>query len=303
MERCIDCEGPLGAATALASVAHALGQVEIVRCAACALVQRRGAPAAFDGRLYAYYADRVGLPMEALYDPLTSLSLRALLTERLFAAPGRALLDVGCGEGQLVSVARSLGWNARGIDLSPHAIAICRRFGLPCEAIDIFSETLLPASFDVVTLVEVIEHVPRPSRWIARAAELLVPGGLLYMTTPNWAALTHRIVGDRWQAIHPEHLAYFEPATLAERVSGTGMRVSGTGLELVSLRAQNVDVSAIRARWRGGEARTDAPARRQLRAQLAGRRGQVVKRVANGLLALTGLGDTLQLLARRQTKR
>ena len=142
----------------------ATGDVSLGRCTGCGLVRLTS------GELtdqYSYYDSRVGLTRDQLYLSLTSERLAETLAA-LATAPGRRLLDVGCGEGQLVAVAAQQGWDARGIDLAAGAISICRSFGLPCERLDVFSDELGGGQFDVVTMVELIEHVPDPGRFLAR---------------------------------------------------------------------------------------------------------------------------------------
>jgi 2-polyprenyl-3-methyl-5-hydroxy-6-metoxy-1,4-benzoquinol methylase len=154
--------------------------------------------------------------------------------------PGRNVLDDGCGKGDFVAAAMQAGWHPVGIDLSPEAIAVARQFGLPASNTDFLSREIETGSFDLVTLFEVIEHVDDPGSFLARAAEVVKPGGLVYLTTPNFASLDRRILGGEWHAIHREHVTYFTPGTLAQLAERT------SPLKLCKLETKNLSDSLVR---------------------------------------------------------
>lgn len=214
--------------------------VELRRCDRCGLVSESGRWYAEHPDVYEYYAERLGRSRDELYDPLTAQRLAALLDRLAACAPGRRLLDVGCGEGQLVSVACERGWDAHGIDLSRSAVAICRSFDVSASCTDLFSDELRPASHDVVTMIELVEHVEDPTAFLRRAAELLVPGGLLHLTTPNFGSLGRRLLGADWRIVSGEHLTYFEPRTLR------AVAASVPGLRPVEVATRNLSAAAVR---------------------------------------------------------
>jgi SAM-dependent methyltransferase len=72
----------------------------------------------------------------------------------------------------------------------------------------------------------VIEHVPDPDRFVQRAAEVIRPGGYLFITTGDLAAWLPRLQGPRWRLIHPPtHLHYFSRDTLSRLLRGAGFEV------------------------------------------------------------------------------
>lgn len=108
------------------------------------------------------------------------------LVERLIGKPGN-LLDIGCGAGWFLYSAKSRGWKVSGVDVSPKFTTYVKRT-LKIE--DVFTGQLqdvhFPAeSFDVVTMKEVIEHVPDPHSLMAQVGRLIKPGGWLVVETPN----------------------------------------------------------------------------------------------------------------------
>ena len=108
---------------------------------------------------------------------------------------GKSALDVGCGAGLLAEPLARLGARVTGIDASPEVIAVAHghadRTGL---AIDyrVGDVQKLEGQFDLITAMEVIEHVADPATFVKALARLLAPNGLLVMSTPNatgWSRL------------------------------------------------------------------------------------------------------------------
>lgn len=199
--------------------------VRVVRCGACGHRYLARWPETLTLGLYDYYAAKLDWPEERLFDPLNAARFRALFASFEKLVAGRRLLDLGCGAGHLVKVASEEGWDSLGIDTSAAAVALAQRMRANAQEIDFFDPALDDQRFDVIVMCEVIEHVPHPPRFLARAFSLLAPGGLLYATTPNFDSLTRRVVGADWSAIHPEHISYFVTDTLVGAVRDAGFTV------------------------------------------------------------------------------
>lgn len=115
---------------------------------------------------------------------------------------GRSAIDVGCGAGLLAEPLARLGAKVTGIDASPELIGVARDHATAGGLeIDYRSGEVgeLEGQFDLITCMEVIEHVADPSTFIAALARLLAPGGLLILSTPNatgWSKLLMITIGE-----------------------------------------------------------------------------------------------------------
>jgi 2-polyprenyl-3-methyl-5-hydroxy-6-metoxy-1,4-benzoquinol methylase len=141
------------------------------------------------------------------------------------ARPGGRLLDVGCGPGLFLDEARKKGWDAAGLDLSTWA----RKWGKEHYGVDIATGTLeevsFPAgSFDVVVMLDVIEHLKDPKTTLAEARRILKNGGVLCVSTPDIESFWSRLLGARWWGINKYHLFYFSQKTLGHLFEKTGFR-------------------------------------------------------------------------------
>jgi SAM-dependent methyltransferase len=138
----------------------------------------------------------------------------------------RRLLDVGCGLGFSLLAAQERGFDALGIDpLAPLDPAARPGRRVRRATLETFRAE---APFDVVSLIDVIEHVRDPVETIRLAARLLAPGGVLALATNDSSSAGARLLGPRWTHYHRAHLWFFTPATLADVAREAGLEVVRT---------------------------------------------------------------------------
>jgi SAM-dependent methyltransferase len=140
----------------------------------------------------------------------------------------RTLLDIGCGDGALLEVARQAKIESVGTEISEDLRRdVQGRIGkdaIVCA--DLIR--LPPHQYDVVTLINVLEHLPNPNEVLEAASGLLTPGGVLLVHVPNLGGLPARLRGANWHHIEPlTHLYYFTARTLKALVSRAGLKPVG----------------------------------------------------------------------------
>jgi len=226
--------------------------------------------------------------------PLTRKRYEVLLARLGERRRTGRFLDVGCGGGFLVETARDLGWTAEGTEVSAAAADFGRGRGLTIH-VGVLADAKLPAgAFDVITMMEVVEHVPSPVALIAECAALLRPGGALYLTTPNWASLSRRVLGARWSAIGRDHVVYFTPRHMRRALRAAG-------LAPVRVTTANVQPHEILARLRRTpRQQTSMEQTMELRETVESNALlRAAKSCVNAVLAATGTGDTIRALAEK----
>jgi SAM-dependent methyltransferase len=180
--------------------------------------------------------------------------MRCSAVHRAAGAPGR-ILDIGCATGIFLDGMRRMGWQAQGIELSPTAAEYARgHFGLDVLTGRLEDSDFPAASFDAITLWDVLEHVYEPRRTLAELARLLRPGGVLVMSLPNPDSLEARLIGPHWHGWDlPRHLNLFRPAQLRAALAGYGMPVERLRSFTAghSVLAMSVE-QKLRAEGRGG---------------------------------------------------
>lgn len=137
-----------------------------------------------------------------------------------------SLFDVGAATGILLNLAKQRGWNPGGIEASSWAVQVAlQQYQLNLLRGD-FETAAIPAeNYDVVSMVDFIEHIPHPLRAMEKAHEILIPGGILCLVTPDIKSAAAKIRGDKWWHFRPGHLGYFTAKSLVTLVERTGFRV------------------------------------------------------------------------------
>jgi len=137
--------------------------------------------------------------------------------------PDTKWLDFGCGNGGLVRFCRSKQISAVGFEEGAIAEK-ARAAGIPI----VHREELTDGSFDVITAIEVMEHVEDPIAVLRDIRRLLKPGGLFFLTTGNAAPYRDRLPS--WSYVTPEiHISFFEPETLRQALMTAGFRTEFRG--------------------------------------------------------------------------
>lgn len=135
--------------------------------------------------------------LESEFRPLHEINpLRLEWIDGIAPISGRRVLDVGCGGGILADSMARKGGDVLGIDLAAKALKVAQLHALEAETRgvnyrEVAVEALAaeqPASFDIVTCMEMLEHVPQPASVVRACADLVKPGGWVFFSTINRSA-------------------------------------------------------------------------------------------------------------------
>jgi SAM-dependent methyltransferase len=207
----------------------------IARCRSCSLLFMNPRPS--DERLAAFYDEgffsgdgEYAYVDERTVEPQVRVRAAGRLArvERMLAAErigSRRLVELGCAYGTFLDEARNRGWTVTGCDVSHDAAAWAREHrGLDVRTCDLADAGLEPASADLVTGSEVVEHLADPVRTARAAFELLAPGGVVLFSTANEASLARMLRGERWNYFLPGHVVVWSARTLTRLLEGAGFR-------------------------------------------------------------------------------
>lgn len=179
-------------------------------------------------RGYANYASE-----SALY--LKTFGKRMALVQRWLPARAR-VLDVGCAAGYFLRVMQDHGHDVHGVELSAAIAGEAQRaLGADRVHIGTLDEARVamgyqPASFDLVTMWDVVEHIPEPQPVLRTLRELVKPEGRLILETQNVRSRWARLLGRRWHHYkHDEHLYHFDPSTITRLLGDCGWKPLAIG--------------------------------------------------------------------------
>jgi 2-polyprenyl-3-methyl-5-hydroxy-6-metoxy-1,4-benzoquinol methylase len=146
--------------------------------------------------------------------------------ERQFGRKGR-LLDVGTAAGAMLVAARDAGWEAEGCEPNRWLAEWgAREYGVRIRSGTVFEQDYEPASFDVVTLWDVVEHAPSARGLIEHCRTLLKPGGLLIVNYPDIGSWIARVMKRQWLFLTSVHLHYFDRRTITRLLNDSGFEVT-----------------------------------------------------------------------------
>jgi SAM-dependent methyltransferase len=146
----------------------------------------------------------------------------------------RSVLDVGCGSGSFLDLAKQAGLSTTGIELNHRAVDICRQKGHrvhSCRLADLERE-IGPERFDLITIFEVLEHVADPVQLYSEAASKLAPFGCLAITVPNRNGV-HRLFEMNPHLWPPHHLSWWRRRDLKEIARPSHLELVEVGGDLL----------------------------------------------------------------------
>ncbi|MCK4588327.1 class I SAM-dependent methyltransferase [Candidatus Woesebacteria bacterium] len=172
---------------------------------------------------YSNYFKGMAINKRTFFDRLRKI-------EKRFGKKGK-LLDVGCALGDCLIEAEKLGWkNAEGLEISNYACKYAKRRGVKIKKDYLKRGMYKKNTFDVVTYQDVIEHISNPVYELKKVYEILKPGGIIFIVTPDVGGLWSKMLGSLWYHYKPEeHVVYFSKRTIKIALEKVGFVNIKTG--------------------------------------------------------------------------
>lgn len=192
----------------------------LCKCKTCGFVFAKKIPTHQELlEVYSYYArnDQISDITLKRYDELFTRFEKYRLNNNI--------IDIGAGDGQLISRAKLHKWNSYATEFDDQSVELCRQKGVIVHKGKLDAANYEPGFFDVIFSIEVIEHINNPIEEIKNFHKILRKGGLVYVTTPNLNSISHTLLKDKWNIFHyPEHLCYYTPKTIEKLFTQAGFK-------------------------------------------------------------------------------
>jgi SAM-dependent methyltransferase len=145
--------------------------------------------------------------------------------ERIVPSRG-ALFDAGAASGLFLSLARGRGWSVAGVEAGAWLIAYAKKkYGLALTHGAFEDLPSAAGPYRVVTMIDILEHLADPRLAVAKAYDILAPGGILCLVTPDIHSLAARLAGKRWWHLRPGHVAFFSAKSLSALLGNAGFTI------------------------------------------------------------------------------
>lgn len=212
---------PVGCAAALVDTGIMLAEGPLRRCVECGQLLSSASEAQYLRSLGRFDTVAGTLPDTKSLSRHEQNSTRRL--KKIVAIAGRPptsmkLLDVGCSSGAFLATACRLGFPAMGVEPSAEAAQSARNAGLMVFTGYLDQARFPDASFDAITLIEIVEHLRDARALLQECARILKPGGVVLVTTPNAHSWTARVMGARWAGFSLNdmggHISFFNPRSM-----------------------------------------------------------------------------------------
>lgn len=208
------------------------GRFQVFLCSTCGhRALDAGLPAAEVERLYTNFYPRSTFDADA-WQPAVPVPRAVEWWQGLRASAFRwvprnvRVLDIGCGFGEALGYHRARGCDAHGVEADANILRVAQRHGLQVRVGLFEASAYVPSSFDVVTLDQVIEHVAEPVSVLRGVEQVLKPGGMAVLSTPNARGWGARVFGNRWIHWHaPYHQQFFTPESMQRAAHAAGLRI------------------------------------------------------------------------------
>jgi glycosyltransferase involved in cell wall biosynthesis/2-polyprenyl-3-methyl-5-hydroxy-6-metoxy-1,4-benzoquinol methylase len=201
----------------------------VVQCSDCGLVFLNPQPSDEElSRIYDenyFLGSNSDLGRQAASELKRATAKLYLSKIRQYRGPGGGrLLEIGCGDGDFLSVAEEEGWAITGVEYSSTACETVRKRLKKAEIIcgELPQAQLADQRFDLCVISDVVEHVRSPLVFLQEIHRLLKPGGVLFIATPSMGSWSARFMKQRWMEFKAEHLTYFDPETLQTALFKSG---------------------------------------------------------------------------------
>jgi 2-polyprenyl-3-methyl-5-hydroxy-6-metoxy-1,4-benzoquinol methylase len=200
---------------------------QVVKCAKCGLVYlnpRLNSALIVDS--YAEGEDMAFVEQDAMRIRTFSAALKRLGRRHGVVLSDRTnVLDIGCAGGAFLQAARTLGLSAVGLEPSKWLSGYARtKHGLDVRTGTLADHSFPEAHFDLVTLWDVIEHVPDPGAELKEVHRILKPGGLLVVNYPDFGSVAAKLLGKRWPFLLSVHLVYYTRRTMRRQLLKAGFK-------------------------------------------------------------------------------
>lgn len=261
--------------------------VGLVKCSDCNFIFSQWIPSKQE--LVDYYSSNY--ERTDYFSPITEKRYNELLDGFEKYKSTNRILDIGAGCGFFLKTAKKRGWEVYGTEIDASVIGDCFDSTINMSFGDINSIQFPANHFDVIVHIEVIEHINNPNEYVSEIYRILRPGGITYLTTPNFNAIHRYRLKGKYDIIgYPNHLCYYTTKTIKNLFATHNLqakKIKTTGYSITRLKTSKGKSNQSFV----SETSDDEMIRYRIESNVF---LKFTKWVINGFLIATKLGDSLK---------
>lgn len=205
------------------------------------------------------------------------------------------ILDIGCGIGSFLIASKAIGWKEYGVEIGSSA-QIAKDLGVNVVQKNFLETNFQYNFFDVITSIDVLEHISNPKLFLEMARNYLRPEGLLYIITPNIEGMSSRILKEKWLAYaQVDHVILYSPKTIKYLLEKCGFKIKK--IKTMDLFVSEYFLSKRVEDYNETRDKEQINKRKFINALMKYKTLNKFRKLVNSLLSKFGLGDRIIVYA------
>ena len=271
-------------------------KINLIKCKKCNLIRLKEFNQEYDKELYNFYDNYSTIFKTKEWENTEKIDFNNLINllkkySKIYNLNNHNInhLDFGSGLGQCLEASQSLGWKSVGIEMNEFCLDLSKK-----KKLKVFNDLKYlnkNIKYEIITLFEVIEHLPDPVKILKKLKLRLSNNGVLIISCPNWNSLERFLFKNNWKVIHPEHYHYFTKKTILSLLKKANF-------DVLEIYTKNFNPFHYKDSFKNDDNSHQLSSEGKVRSLTSGGLGYFLKKFLNFIIEIFSIGGTLQIVCK-----